>query len=76
MAAAACSKAFERVRIAIPIQKSLVKRAAGFLFGKPVDYKITQNGESVKTASEEQKRLFEAVKRVYHQNKMKYFDKH
>ena len=69
------TKNVERVRIAIPIQKSLVKRAAGFLFGKPVDYKITQNGESVKKASEEQKRLFDAVKRVYHQNKMKFFDK-
>ncbi len=69
------TKNVERVRIAIPVQKSLVKRAAGFLFGKPADYKITQNGVAVKQTSEGQKKLFDAVKRVYHQNKMKYFDK-
>ncbi len=69
------TKNVERVRIAIPIQKSLVKRAAGFLFGRPVDYKITQNGIAVKETSKEQKKLFDAVKKVYHQNKMKYFDK-
>ena len=69
------TKNVERVRIAIPVQKSLVKRKAGFLFGKPVDYKITQNGVAVKQASADQKKLFDAVKRVYHQNKMKFFDK-
>lgn len=69
------TKKVERVRIAIPVQKSLVKRAAGFLFGNPVEYKITQNGVTIKKASNGQKQLFDAVKRVYHQNKMKYFDK-
>lgn len=68
-------KKVERVRIAIPVQKSLVQRAVGFLFGNPVEYKITQNGENIKKASNEQKKLFNAVKKVYHQNKMKYFDK-
>jgi len=69
------SKRVERVRIAIPVQKSLVERAVGFLFGNPVDYKITQNGEPIRTQTDEQKRLFDAVRKVYHQNKMKYFDK-
>lgn len=68
-------KKVERVRIAIPVQKSLVERAVGFLFGNPVEYKITQNGSDVKNVSNEQKRLFDAVRKVYHQNKMKYFDK-
>lgn len=69
------TKTVERVRIAIPVQKSLVERAAGFLFGNPVDYKVTQNGETIKEVSKEQQRLFAAVKKVYHRNKMKYFDK-
>ena len=69
------SKRVERVRIAIPVQKSLVERAVGFLFGNPVDYKMTQNGQTIKNANKEQQRLFDAVKKVYHQNKMKYFDK-
>lgn len=69
------TKKVERVRIAIPVQRSIVERAVGFLFGIPVDYRITQNGLSVKQVSEHQKRLFDAVKKVYHDNKMRYFDK-
>ena len=69
------TKRVERVRIAIPVQKSLVERAAGFLFGNPVEYKVTQNGKSLKKISDVQQRLFAAVRKVYHQNKMKYFDK-
>lgn len=68
-------KKVERVRIAIPVQKSIVERAVGFLFGIPVEYRITQNGDSVKQASGKQKKLFDATKKVYHQNKMRYFDK-
>ncbi len=69
------TKTVERVRIAIPVQKSLVERAAGFLFGNPVEYKITQNGDSIKEISDQQQRLFTAIRKVFHQNKMKYFDK-
>ena len=69
------SKKVERVRIAIPVQKSIVERAVGFLLGIPVDYRITQNGAAVKKAAPNQKKLFEAVKKVYHHNKMRYFDK-
>lgn len=69
------NKSVERVRIAIPVQKTIVKRAVGFLFGIPVEYKITQNGQDVKKPSNNQQKLFDSVKIVYHQNKMKYFDK-
>ncbi len=69
------AKRVERVRIAIPIQKSLVERAVGFLLGKPAEYKMTQNGVAIKKANDNQQRLFGAVQKVYHQNKMKYFDK-
>lgn len=69
------TKKVERVRIAIPVQKSIVERAVGFLLGIPVDYRITQNGKLLKTTSDQQKRLFDAVKKVYHHNKMRYFDK-
>lgn len=69
------AKKVERVRIAIPVQKSIVERAVGFLFGIPVEYTITQNGSSVKKASSQQQALFDAVRKVYHHNKMKYLDK-
>lgn len=68
-------KKVERVRIAIPVQRSIVSRAVGFLFGIPVEYRITQNGEKVKKADDKQRKLFNAVQKVYHHNKMKYFDK-
>ena len=69
------TKKVERVRIAIPVQRSIVERAVGFLLGIPIDYRITQNGSAVKSASDKQKMLFDAVKKVYHHNKMRYFDK-
>lgn len=69
------TKEVERVRIAIPCQKVIVERAVGFLLGNPVEYKITQNGDSVRTPSSYQDRLFAAVRKVYHWNKMQYFDK-
>lgn len=69
------AKKVDRVRIAIPVQKSIVERAVGFLLGIPVEYRITQNGVALKKANEKQKQLFNAVKKVYHHNKMRYFDK-
>ena len=69
------TKKVERVRIAIPVQRSIVERAVGFLLGIPAEYKITQNGVAVKSATNQQQRLFDAVKKVYHHNKMRYFDK-
>lgn len=69
------NKKVERVRLALPLQKVIVKRNAGFLVANPVEYKMTVNGVDVRTPSNYQTELFEAVKKVYHQNKMKYFDK-
>ena len=69
------TKKVERVRIAIPCQKVIVERAVGFLLGIPANYKITQNGSDVRKASPTQQKLFDAVKKVYHHNKMRYFDK-
>lgn len=67
------TKQVERVRIAVPIQRVIVERAVGFLLGIPVDYKLSQKSNSGNNA--QQNSLFEAVMRVYHQNKMQYFDK-
>ena len=69
------SKKVERVRIAIPVQRNIVERAVGFLLGTPAEYRITQNGVIVKKATDKQQRLFVAVKKVFHHNKMRYFDK-
>lgn len=68
-------KMVERVRIAIPVQKTIVERAVGFLFGTSVQYKMTQNGKDVKNINAQQQRLNDAVMKVFHANKMKYFDK-
>lgn len=69
------NKYVERVRIGIPVQKTIVERAVGFLFGIPAEYRISHNGVEIKKPSEQQTKLFEAVKTVFHHNKMKYFDK-
>lgn len=69
------NKKVERVRIALPIQKVIVRRNAGFLISNPVEYKMTLNGVNVKTPDNQQSKLFNAVKKVYHQAKIKYFDK-
>ena len=69
------TKKVERVRIAIPVQRCIVERAVGFLLGIPADYRISQNGSEVRKASDSQKRLYNGVKKVYHHNKMRYFDK-
>lgn len=66
------SKLVERVRIGVPLQKVLVERAVGFLFGNSVDYKIANADNS---QSAQQDRLFRAVKSVFSKNKMRYFDK-
>ena len=69
------TKQVERVRIAIPVQKSIVERAVGFLLANPVEYRISQNGVSIRQVSNKQQQLFDSVRKVYHQNKIKYFDK-
>ena len=68
------SKKVERVRIAVPLQKVLVNRAVGFLLGNKVEYKISQLGGN-KKADKNQTKLYDAVMKVFHQNKMRYFDK-
>lgn len=69
------NKKVERVRIALPLQRVIVGRAAGFLFGNPVEYKIAQRPGSNESASSQQNKLYNAVMRVFHQNKVRYFDK-
>lgn len=64
------SKKVERVRIAVPLQRVIVERAVGFLLGYPVEYKISSI-----TANKQQNKLYNAVKAVFHANKMRYFDK-
>lgn len=68
-------KKVERVRIAIPCQALIVKRNAGFVVGNAVQYKMTTDGIDIKLPTAQQTKLFDAVKKVYHQNKMRYFDK-
>lgn len=68
-------KKVERVRIALPCQRLIVDRNTGFVVGNPVEYRMTSNGVDVKEPDEKQTELFDAVKKVFHQNKMKYFDK-
>ncbi len=63
------------VRIALPAQKSIVNLTVGFLLMNPVTYKATAHGVDVKTLSNKQQRLFDAINHVYHDNKMRYFDK-
>ena len=63
-------KYVEVCRVAVPIQKLLVERTAGFLLGKPVTYQLKG-----KTTSDTAQNLFDSVMLVYEQNKMPYFDK-
>lgn len=61
-------KKVDRVRVCVPVQRVLVERSVGFLFGTPVEYKIN-------STNEEDKKVFEAMKAIFHGNKLKYFDK-
>lgn len=62
-------KKVDRVRVAVPFQRVLTERPVGFLFSVPVEYKMQNEVTDEVTA------LFDAVKEVFHDNKMKYFDK-
>lgn len=62
-------KYVEVCRVAVPIQKLIVERTAGFLLGKPVTYQLKGN------ITKETQNLYDAVMLVYEQNKMEYFDK-
>lgn len=64
------TKYVEVCRVAVPIQRLIVERTAGFLLGKPVSYQL--KGESTNESSQS---LFDSVMRVFEQNKMSYFDK-
>jgi SPP1 family phage portal protein len=65
----------ERVRIAIPAQKSIVNMSVGFLMSNPVMYKATSHGVDIKKLDNKQQLLFDAIKHCYHDNKIKSFDK-
>lgn len=69
------TKKVERVRIALPLQRLIVDRNTGFLVGNKVEYKMTVYGEAIKQPTDKQTRLFNATKRVFHKNKMMYFDR-
>lgn len=62
-------KKVPRCRVAVPIQRILTERPVGFLFSIPVEYKM--NNE----ITDEQQRLFDLVNKVFHDNKLSYFDK-
>ena len=64
-------KKVDRVRVAVPIQRVIVERSVGFLFGVPVTYMMESNG----TENKKQQEVFEAVKHIFKDNKLKYVDK-
>lgn len=64
-------KKVERVRVAVPIQRVIVERSVGFLFGNPVEYSLNSTSQSDK----QQQEVFEGVMHVFSDNKMKYMDK-
>ncbi len=64
-------KYVEVCRVAVPVQKLLVERTAGFLLGKPVTYQLKGKGAT----SDASQQLFDSVMTVFEQNKMPYFDK-
>lgn len=68
------TKQVERVRIALPLQRVIVERAVGFLLGNAVEYRVS-NKDDNSTSDERQNKLYNAVMKVFHQNKMQYFDK-
>ena len=60
---------FEKVsRIALSYQSLIVSRAVAFIFGIPVAYNFEGEDETEKT-------IFDAVKKVLHYNKEKYFNR-
>lgn len=62
-------KKIERCRIAIPIQQILVQRTADFLFSNPVEYR------SMGEQNEQTDKVMEGVRKIFRNNKIKYFDK-
>ena|GEM_PF-135343 len=70
------TKMVERVRIALPCQRVIVERAVGFLLGNKAEYRIiARDGQRIKNPQEGQTKLFNALLKIFHQNKIKYFDK-
>lgn len=62
-------KKVERVRVAVPIQRIIVERSVGFLFSNQVEYR------TINETNDKQKALFTSVKKIFADNKIKYFDK-
>jgi len=65
------TKQVEVCRIAVPMQKLLVERTAGFLLGRPVEYSLDSDESDNKQVQD----LFNEVKKVFKHNKLQYFDK-
>lgn len=68
-------KEVEVVRIAVPMQKSLVNLTVGFLLMNAVTYKATAHGADIKRMNDKQQKLYDGIMHCFHDNKMKYFDK-
>lgn len=62
-------KKIERVRVAVPVQRVIVERSVGFLFGNKVEYGCSE------TLSKQQSDVLESVKAIFKNNKIQYFDK-
>lgn len=69
------TKYVDRCRCAIPVQRVIVERAVGFLFANDVKYKINDWQEINEADAVQQKALFDGVMKIFHNNKVKYFDK-
>lgn len=63
------TKSIEVCRVAIPVQRVLVERSVGFLFGIPVDYSFKGK------VSDKAQELHDIVLRCLADNKIEYFDK-
>lgn len=63
------------VRIAVPMQQSIVNLTVGFLLMNAVTYKATSHGVDVKKLNDKQQKLFDSITHCFSDNKMKYFDK-
>lgn len=62
-------KKVDRVRVAVPVQRVIVERSVGFLFSNKVEYRMDG------VANPQQQAVFDAVRNIFKNNKIQYFDK-
>lgn len=68
-------KKIDVCRVAVPVQRAIVNRTTGFIFGIPVEYKLKKDSDSKKEPDKQTKALYDSVIDVFDDNKMRYFDK-